>query len=142
MAPAMTIKARILHNFLIHIITPRTRAIDNVAKLERFCLCHLLLKKKASLPSIIKYHMMPCGFKGTKIPYGMLFTKIFRHHMVDVATLKGMKSGSEITMKNIKQMAVKVSNTLLSDISPYPTHQQPSASKLPTQTIEASTFPK
>jgi len=66
--------------------------------------------------------MMQCRFKGTKIPCGMLFIEIFRHHMMDVVALKGMKAGSKITMKNIKQMGVKVSETPLPNTPPSLTH--------------------
>jgi len=73
-----------------------------------------------------------CRFNGTKIPYGMLFTEIFRHHMVDVAALKGMKGGSKITMKNIKQIRVKVSDSPLPNTPLLLTHQQSSTSRFST----------
>jgi len=107
-APGLSIKNRIQHKLVQHIICPRIGSIDDVTRLERFCLYHLITRTRASLPSVIRHHMIQCKVRGTKIPYGMLFTEIFRFYRITVVANDGLPLGSEITITNIKQMKIKV----------------------------------
>jgi len=97
-----------MHKIIQHIICPRVGSIDDVTRLERFCLYHLITRTQASLPSLIKYHMIQYRVKGTKIPYGMLFTEIFHFYRITVAANDGFPPGLEITITNIKQMKIKI----------------------------------
>jgi len=116
-APGLSIKNRILHKLVQHIICPRIGSTDDVTKLERFCLYHLTTRTRASLPSVIRHHMIQCRVRGTKIPYGMLFTEIFRFYRITVAANDGLPPGSEITITNIKQMKIKVESVEQAPIS-------------------------
>jgi len=107
-APKLSSKNRILHKIIQHIICPRVGPTDDVTKLERLCLYHLITRTQASLPFLIKYHMIQCRVKGMKIPYGMLFTQNFHFYRITVAANDGYPPGSEITITNIKQMKIKI----------------------------------
>jgi len=52
--------------------------------------------------------MMQCRAKGTKIPYEILFTKIFYYYRIFVVAKDGFPFGSEITITNIRRMKIKL----------------------------------
>jgi len=130
-APGLSIKNRILHKLVQHIICPRIGLTDDVTKLERFCLYHLITRTRASLTSVIRHHMIQCRMRGTKIPYGMLFTEIFRFYRITVAANDGLPPGSEITITNIKQMKIKVEPSEQAPISAQTHKVESKPKKLP-----------
>jgi len=122
---------RIMHKIIQHIICPRVGLTDDVTKLERFYLYHMITKTKASPPSLVKYHMIQCRLKGTKISYGMLFTEIFHFYKISIAASDGYPPRSEITITNIKQMKIKIKSSELISSIQQPQKDESKAQELP-----------
>ncbi|GAU38393.1 hypothetical protein TSUD_147610 [Trifolium subterraneum] len=98
---------KLLHNMCQHSFFPRTGSKDKVNDLD-LMLMYLVSKRiKLNLPYIILHHMIyvaSSGLKKIALPYGMIFTRVFRLYYADMNETPFDNHYFTFNLKNVSHM--------------------------------------
>ncbi|KAB1202573.1 hypothetical protein CJ030_MR8G016247 [Morella rubra] len=85
-ANQLSIRSRLLHLICTHNLIPRGGHREEVTFMDVFVIERLLKEKKFNLPYIMLKHMEAACETKKNLPYGLLFTKIFRYFGVALSS--------------------------------------------------------
>jgi hypothetical protein len=85
-ANQLPVRLRLLHLICTHNLMPRGGHREEVTYMDVFVLERLLKEKKFNLPYIMLKHMEAACAPKKNLPYGLLFTQIFRHFGVALSS--------------------------------------------------------
>lgn len=102
-------KCRFLLKLMPECVMPRKGSRDNVSKMDKFALCHLIHRIKVDLNNLVFKHLehMILRPNMSTYPYGMFLTRIFRNKLFVPNDATFMDMAQALDKKTLSLMKIK-----------------------------------